>query len=60
MSIRPTEMSMAVRCDGCGLQYVGGRGLGGVFAQRRRLVDPRFWRLLVSVYGASSGWHSAT
>ena len=42
-------MSMGIRCDGCGLQFVGGRGLAGVFAQRRRLVDPRFWRLLLGV-----------
>ncbi|MDX6310079.1 MAG: uncharacterized protein QOI06_3125 [Nocardioidaceae bacterium] len=49
VALRPTEMSMAIRCDGCGLQFVGGRGLGGVFAQHRRLVDPRFWRLLYGV-----------
>lgn len=49
VTVRPTEMSMGVRCDGCGLQFVGGRGLGGIFAQRRRLVSPRFWRLLLAV-----------
>ncbi len=49
VSLRATEMSMGVCCDGCGLQFVGGRGLRGVFAQRRRLVDPRFWRLLLGV-----------
>jgi predicted NAD/FAD-binding protein len=46
---RPTEMSMSISCAGCGLTYVGGRGAGGIFAQRRRLLDPRFWRLLLSV-----------
>ena len=46
---RPTEMSMSVRCDGCGLEYAGGRGLRGIFAQPRRLVDPRFARLLWQV-----------
>jgi uncharacterized protein len=46
---RPTEMSMAVSCDGCGLAYVGGRGASGVFAQRRRVADPRHWRLLFEV-----------
>lgn len=46
---RPTEMSMSISCSGCGLTYVGGRGARGIFAQRRRLLDPRFWRLLVSV-----------
>jgi uncharacterized protein len=46
---RATEMSMSISCDECGLNYVGGRGASGIFAQRRRLVDPRFWRLLMSV-----------
>ena len=46
---RPTEMSMSVSCAGCGLAYVGGRGAGGIFGQRRRVADPRFWRLLLDV-----------
>ena len=37
VEVRPTEMSMSVRCEGCGLEYAGGRGLRGVFAQPRRL-----------------------
>ena len=49
IDVRPTEMSMSVRCEGCGLEYAGGRGLRGVFAQPRRLVDPRFIRLLWQV-----------
>jgi predicted NAD/FAD-binding protein len=48
-NIRPTEMSMGISCDGCGLGYVGGRGISGIFAQRRRVADPGFWRLLLSV-----------
>lgn len=46
---RPTEMSMGISCGECGLNYVGGRKAPGIFAQRRRLVDPRFWRLLLGV-----------
>ena len=46
---RPTEMSMSITCDECGLNYVGGRKAPGIFAQRRRLLDPRFWRLLLGV-----------
>ena len=46
VTVRPTEMSMSISCAGCGLAYVGGRGAGGLFAQRRRLLDPRHWRLL--------------
>jgi len=49
VTIRPTEMSMAVRCDGCGLSYVGGRGTNGILAQRRRVADPVFWKLLLGV-----------
>jgi uncharacterized protein len=49
VDVRPTEMSMGVSCDGCGLSFVGGRGPSGIFAQRRRLVDPGFWRLLRGV-----------
>src|SRR6201985_667776 len=49
VEVRPTEMSMSVRCTGCGLEYAGGRGPRGVFAQRRRLVDPRFLHLLWQV-----------
>jgi predicted NAD/FAD-binding protein len=46
---RPTEMSMSVTCDGCGLSYVGSRGLRGLFAQPRRLVDRRYLRMLSEV-----------
>lgn len=46
---RPTEMSMSITCEGCGLGYVGGRGAGGIFGQRRRVADPRFWRLLLQI-----------
>jgi uncharacterized protein len=49
IEVRPAEMSMSVHCEGCGLEYAGGRGLRGVFAQPRRLIDPRFVRLLWQV-----------
>lgn len=46
---RPTEMSMSISCSGCGLSYTGGRKADGIFAQRRRAADPRFWRLLLQI-----------
>lgn len=46
---RPTEMSMSICCDGCGLSYTGGRKANGIFAQRRRALDPGFWRLLLQI-----------
>src|ERR1700745_2491209 len=49
VQVRPAEMSMRVRGEGCGLEYAGGRGLRGVFAQPRRLIDPRFLRMLWQV-----------
>ncbi len=44
-----TEMSMSIRCEGCGLSYAGGRGIDGIFAQRRRIADPRFIAMLTEV-----------
>jgi predicted NAD/FAD-binding protein len=49
VATQPTDMSMSVRCDGCGLEYAGARGLGGVFADARNAYDPRFLRMLVEV-----------
>jgi uncharacterized protein len=49
VEVRPTEMSMSVRCDGCALEYAGGRGVRGILAQPRRLLDPRFVRMLAQV-----------
>ncbi|QBF46285.1 NAD(P)/FAD-dependent oxidoreductase [Janibacter limosus] len=46
---RPTEMSMSITCDGCGLSWAGGAGLGAVLAQPRRLADPRFLRMLLEI-----------
>ena len=30
VEVRPAEMSMSVRCEGCGLEYAGGRGVRGI------------------------------
>lgn len=46
---RPTEMSMNITCSECGLSYTGGRKTDGIFSQRRRALDPAFWRLLLQV-----------
>ncbi|MFH8259273.1 NAD(P)/FAD-dependent oxidoreductase [Streptomyces roseolus] len=42
------EMSMSVRCDGCGLEYAGARGAAGLFASRPALRG-RYLRLLAEV-----------
>lgn len=41
-----TDMSMSVSCAGCGLEYAGALGPGGVFAQARSVARPRFLRML--------------
>jgi predicted NAD/FAD-binding protein len=42
---RPTAMSFSVRADAADLEYEGS-SLSGLFAQRRNLVRPAFYRLL--------------
>ena len=42
---RPSEMSFSVRCDRTGLEYCGS-SLDRLFAQRRNLVSPGFWRMI--------------
>ncbi|HUJ65346.1 MAG TPA: FAD-dependent oxidoreductase [Acidimicrobiales bacterium] len=46
---QPTEMSMSIRCEGCGLEYAGARGLTGLFAQPRRATSPGYLRMLIEV-----------
>jgi predicted NAD/FAD-binding protein len=47
VATQDTDMSMSVRCDGCGLEYSGGQGAGGVAARAGQLLKPRFdWMLL--------------
>ena len=45
---RPSEMSMSVRCAGCGLGYAGKRGAGGVLAGFRP-GGGRYARMLTEV-----------
>ncbi|MGA9714798.1 MAG: FAD-dependent oxidoreductase [Aeromicrobium sp.] len=49
VDVHATEMSMSISCEGCGLEFAGGRGGKGIFAQKRRLFDPRFIRMLLGV-----------
>ncbi len=45
---RMSDMSFSVRCDRTGLEYQGG-SLNGLFAQRRNLLRPSFYRMLLEV-----------
>jgi predicted NAD/FAD-binding protein len=44
-----SEMSMSVRCEGCGLEYAGARKLRGLFADSRNLFRPSYVRMLGEV-----------
>ncbi|NJQ05151.1 NAD(P)/FAD-dependent oxidoreductase [Streptomyces lonarensis] len=44
-----SEMSMSVRCEGCGLEYAGARGARGLFARPASAADPRYLRMLTQV-----------
>lgn len=46
---RATEMSMSITDETTGLEFAGGRGARGVFAQHRRALDPRFLSVLAQV-----------
>ena len=43
-----SDMSFSVHCRRCELQY-STRGLNGLFAQRRRVLDPRHLRMLAEI-----------
>ncbi|QGK69084.1 FAD-dependent oxidoreductase [Allosaccharopolyspora coralli] len=49
VSTQDTEMSMSVRCEGCGLEYAGAKRLGGLFAQKRNAANPRYLSMLRQV-----------
>lgn len=49
IEVYPTEMSMSISCQGCGLEFAGGRGLKGLLANPKQLADRRFRSLLLSV-----------
>ena len=49
VATQPTEMSMSITCEGCGLEYAGARGLAGLFAQPRRMATPAYLRMLTEV-----------
>jgi predicted NAD/FAD-binding protein len=49
ISGQPSDMSFSVRCGRTGLEYQGS-SLNGLFAQRRNLVRPRFYRMLAEIF----------
>jgi predicted NAD/FAD-binding protein len=49
VSTQTSDMSFGVRCEQCGLEYAGARGLAGVAATPRKLMQPEYVRMLVEV-----------
>ncbi|MFJ4406374.1 NAD(P)/FAD-dependent oxidoreductase [Streptomyces sp. NPDC088910] len=49
VATQESEMSMSVRCEGCGLEYAGARGPRGLFAQPRNALRGRYLRMLTEV-----------
>ncbi|GAA4005299.1 FAD-dependent oxidoreductase [Allokutzneria multivorans] len=49
VSTQDSEMSMSVRCEGCGLEYAGAKQISGLFAQPGNLVKPAYLRMLAEV-----------
>ncbi|MBL8575941.1 MAG: NAD(P)/FAD-dependent oxidoreductase [Mesorhizobium sp.] len=45
VATKTSDMSFAVSRDGGRLEY-SGAGLGGLFAQKRNMANPRFWSML--------------
>jgi predicted NAD/FAD-binding protein len=45
---QPSDMCFSVRCRRCRLEY-SSRGVDGLFAQRRRALDPRHLRMLAEI-----------
>ena len=48
VATKPTSMSFSVQHTPTGLEYNGG-SLNLLFAQRRNLLRPRFWRMLLAI-----------
>ncbi|WP_327728583.1 FAD-dependent oxidoreductase [Streptomyces sp. NBC_00487] len=49
VATQESEMSMSVRCEGCGLEYAGARGPAGLLARPRTLLRGSYLRLLAEV-----------
>ncbi|WP_069173367.1 NAD(P)/FAD-dependent oxidoreductase [Streptomyces griseus] len=49
VATQESEMSMSVRCEGCGLEYAGARGAAGLFATPRAALRAPYLRMLAEV-----------
>ncbi|MGV9591129.1 NAD(P)-binding protein [Streptomyces tendae] len=49
VATQESEMSMSVRCEGCGLEYAGARGPAGLLARPRNVLHGSYLRMLAQV-----------
>ena len=49
VATRDAEMSMSVRCEGCGLEYAGARGARGLFAASGSRARPEYLAMLAAI-----------
>jgi len=49
VATQDSDMSMSVRCEGCGLEYAGARRIGGLFPTAANVRNPRYLRMLAEV-----------
>ncbi len=49
VATQESEMSMSVRCEGCGLEYAGARGPSGLFPRAGNALRPRYLAMLAEV-----------
>jgi predicted NAD/FAD-binding protein len=49
IATQASDMSFGVRCEGCGLEYAGARGMHGVVPRPGVLGRPRYLRMLTEV-----------
>ncbi|MGP3751355.1 NAD(P)/FAD-dependent oxidoreductase [Streptomyces sp. IBSNAI001] len=49
LDTQESEMSMSVRCEGCGLEYAGARGAAGLFARPGSVLRGPYLRMLTEV-----------
>ncbi|MEU5169693.1 NAD(P)/FAD-dependent oxidoreductase [Streptomyces mutomycini] len=49
VATQESEMSMSVRCEGCGLEYAGARGATGLFARPGSVLRGAYLRMLTEV-----------
>ncbi|MET7861133.1 FAD-dependent oxidoreductase [Streptomyces sp. NPDC005318] len=49
VATQESEMSMSIRCEGCGIEYAGGRGPAGLLARPRTALRAPYLRMLAGV-----------